>query len=481
MNENKPTLSPWVQELNQQREILQLTKNFKSDIAIIGGGISGFATAFFLLRFTNKSVSLIEAGKIGHGATGHNAGQVVDYFEKPFTEIASEYGLELASNGQKAISSAWDLLEFILNETKIQINFSKFIGYAGCTNLHQLNEHLGNKLLKSKGGIKIHKVRVSEEFKHLDKIPDEYINLYETVPQSKINDLLETDNSRYIAVLQSQKGCLNSALFVEKLSKYLINKYSDRFNLFEQSPVSRLNLYDNYAILHIREHELRSKRVVLCTNGFENITIANNAGGNINRSYHDMVYSRVGYMTGYLEEKVRDPIAISYLPQKNTITDEDIPYFYLTRRNHTFNNQAKSLVCIGGPETIQTDDKFKYDNKSEYPDEVKLSNKKFLNKSFKHTPQNLQDFHFKWHGLMGYTESGIRCVGIEPINHVLLYNLGCNGVGILPAIYGSSKITDHINNLEVPESIFDPYVQRRAMPSNVIKKNIKKFANLTRP
>lgn len=42
------------------------------------------------------SISLVEAKKIAHGATGHNAGQVVLYFEKPFQDIVKEYGIKQA-------------------------------------------------------------------------------------------------------------------------------------------------------------------------------------------------------------------------------------------------------------------------------------------------------------------------------------------------------------------------------------------------
>jgi len=75
----------------------------------------------------------------------------------------------------------------------------------------------------------------------------------------------------------------------------------------------------------------------------------------------------------------------------------------------------------------------------------------------------LQDFEYKWHGLMGYTKSGLRCVGVEPLNTTLLYNLGCNGVGILPSIYGARKIAMHLAGETVKESIFDPEVQRRVL------------------
>jgi hypothetical protein len=65
---------------------------------------------------------------------------------------------------------------------------------------------------------------------------------------------------------------------------------------------------------------------------------------------------------------------------------------------------------------------------------------------------------------MGYTPNGIRCVGAEPCNPVLLYNLGCNGVGILPSVYGSYRIAEIIQGKELAPSIFDPADVRCLLP-----------------
>jgi glycine/D-amino acid oxidase-like deaminating enzyme len=168
-----------------------------------------------------------------------------------------------------------------------------------------------------------------------------------------------------------------------------------------------------------------------------------------------MVYGIVGYMAGYVEPRKKDPIAISYFPHHKDIGNGD-PYFYLTRRNFkSENNENLSLICIGGPEKIH-ETEFNYYRNRKYPKRAKEQVDKFLKQSYKHTPEDLNEYHFAWHGLMGYTQNSIRCIGPEPSNPVLLYNLGCNGIGILPSIYGGKKISDHIAHKPVPKTIFDP-------------------------
>ncbi|MCX8513763.1 MAG: hypothetical protein ORN26_01900 [Candidatus Pacebacteria bacterium] len=46
-------------------------------------------------------------------------------------------------------------------------------------------------------------------------------------------------------------------------------------------------------------------------------------------------------------------------------------------------------------------------------------------------------------------------IGKDPKNEHLMYNLGCNGVGIMPSIYGGKKISQILNHEELPPSIFD--------------------------
>ena len=62
---------------------------------------------------------------------------------------------------------------------------------------------------------------------------------------------------------------------------------------------------------------------------------------------------------------------------------------------------------------------------------------------------------------MGYTPTGIRCVGRDPRSASLLYNLGCNGVGILPSIAGGRRIARVLSGAALEPSLFDPAVQMR--------------------
>lgn len=95
--------SPWIEQLDQSIEYPSLARDTETDIIVIGAGIAGVSTAYQILTQTDLHVSLVEAKKIARGASGHNAGQVVLYFEKPFQEITQQYGLDMAIDGQKSL------------------------------------------------------------------------------------------------------------------------------------------------------------------------------------------------------------------------------------------------------------------------------------------------------------------------------------------------------------------------------------------
>ncbi|MCC7356388.1 MAG: FAD-binding oxidoreductase [Candidatus Doudnabacteria bacterium] len=470
--------SPWLYQLNRTRPIAVLDGDHHTDVAIIGGGIAGVSTAFYTLKNTDKKVTLIEADKIAHGATGHNGGFLASYFERSFSSLIQEFGIKMAADGQQAMESAWSLLDEIREEAQLQTPMWQFTGYAACATIEEVLVHLRNNALRIKAGLSTSLLMVSEEAKQLNDIPEMYKELYTVLPKADISALLETDDEDYIAILPERKGCMNSALFCEELVGYLITKYPDRFTLAEHTPVRRLVLKDNHAVLDIsKTKKITAKEVVLCTNGFENINIVNTSGKSINNKFHQLVRGIVGYMAGYTEELNKPPVEISYLPKKfkhgSDIYEED-PYFYLTRRPYeTETKETHNLICIGGPEALM-DDTNNYNQEHPFPSEAKDEIDSFLRYTYKHGRKDKIEYKFLWHGLMGFTPNGVRLIGPEPLNPILYYNLGCNGVGLLPSIYGGQKISWHLAGQKVTPSIFDP----KGDGPLVIKKHIRKRLNI---
>ncbi len=476
MKHHQAPRSPWLHQLKRTRPIQAIDRPHKVNIAIVGGGIAGIVSAYFILRYTKFSVLVVEADKVAHGATGHNAGQVTSYFERPFASLVEEFGLELAARGQGAVESAWDLLEEIRKDLQLKVPVWRFTGYAGCTNLDQVLLDLKDNALRAAGGLLVERIYVSGEDVKEESIPVEYRSLCQFVPREYITSLLETKDASYIAAICYDKGCMNSAVFTEEVVEKLLEKYSDRFSIREMTPVSKVELQADEAMLYTDEHTIHAKRVLLCTNGFKRIKIKNNAGPDIDTEFHHTVMGKVSYMAGFLEPMDRPPTAISYYTEKGA--DPDDPYYYLTRRPFDMSpkegvpaqpsaeNVAKNLLCVGGLDKWW-EEAHQYSREHPFKKRELKNFVTFLKNTYQYYTEYREEELFAWHGLMGYTTNRVRLVGPEPCNPVLLYNLGCNGVGLLPSIYGAKRISDMLAGKEVQKSIFDPRDMRESYKANL--------------
>jgi gamma-glutamylputrescine oxidase len=80
-----------------------------ADICVIGGGWTGLSAALHLAE-RGYSVILLEAGRIGWGASGRNGGLLVPGLRKGAVELVAEYGAERAKALYGLAMEACDLL-----------------------------------------------------------------------------------------------------------------------------------------------------------------------------------------------------------------------------------------------------------------------------------------------------------------------------------------------------------------------------------
>jgi glycine/D-amino acid oxidase-like deaminating enzyme len=442
--------SPWVEQLDDSIDYPALSTNKKADIVVIGGGISGVSTAFQILTQTELTVSLIEAKKIARGATGHNAGQVVLYFEKPFQEIVREYGLPKAIDGQKALFRGFDILQEMMERIDILDHLQMCEGFMAIRSMEELSVHLENKYLRDTGWAQFDAIFVDKQWEYRQDIAPQFRDLITFVDASYISEKLET-KEYFPVLLTSKKACTNSAFFCQKAVEYLVDNFPHRFSVYEHSPVTEIRFCpesDNQ--VWAGEYRIDTQDVILCTNWFEHfhiVDLCHPDSRERDRIFHKNVHGLVGYMAWFFTD-FSHPSAISYFPEPLS----DV-YFYLTRRTVQDSHSKKSLVCIGWPDSLVPHD-MHYDEINHDPKEAYSEIRDFL-KQYR-TETLPKDFDYKWHGLMGYTHTGLRYIGQDPNTHHLWYNLGCNGVGIVWSAYGGWKIAKILSWTSFASSIFDP-------------------------
>ena len=236
--------SPWTTQIKKERDSQKLDKNLDTDICIIGGGISGVVTAYNILTKTDHSTTLLEAYKIAHGATGHNAGQLVAELERSVVSLVEDFGFEKTIKAIQNIESSWILIEQIIEDLNLNVNYSTFLGYNLYSTKEQIENKLNDLIILQEGDVNIRKMLIAREYFDSLQLDFKFNSLIDIISQDDILSLSETKNPDYIAALPLKKGCLNSALFTEKVVHSLLQKYPNRLYVYEESPVKEIIISD---------------------------------------------------------------------------------------------------------------------------------------------------------------------------------------------------------------------------------------------
>lgn len=462
--------SPWLAELVRSRPIKQLTQYLETDVVIVGAGIAGTATAAFSLLETPYRIAVIEAGKVGHGATGRNAGQMLTDFERPIAELVSEYGFRVVKTGLEKVEGSWDLVKYVQQEFHLQTPIVPAPGYFGFSSHEPCIEELENLFWKREMELPWNQMRVAKGRIDTSTMPERYADLWVEDTHESILADLETEDRSYFALFQIHIACTNSAQLSEELMHSLLKRYHHRFELYEQSPVAELHLEPSAVRLKINHCTVKAKQVILCTNGFEQFKIFHHAGTDVNGQVHRDIRGLVSFMQGHVVPSYKPIKGVAYFSAGRGSSDSEDPsvaeaFTYLTRRPFKPKGEKKEgLVCVGGPEIILPENEA-YDVDRPVPEKIRKEFDTFLKGSPLGAHADAHHPTFEWHGLMGYTNGRVRCVGREPCYANLLYNLGCNGVGIMSSIYGGKRIAGLLVHKDDGGHLFDPKLRSCHLPS----------------
>ena len=446
-----PSRSPWIAQLAPDGPARPLRADVETDVLVVGAGIAGIATSFFVLRDTPRRVLLVERDRVGRGATGRNAGQLTTYFERPLASIADQFGEALAIDAQRGFDDAHHLLDLMAAEAGATGRVERFTGHMGMSTLNHVTVHLRNNLVRRRGGLRQEGCVVSEDAEFLDRIPPEFDGLYGVVPQSRIRELLELDDDRYRAVLSDRKGCANSGLLVQQVLAFLEARYPDRFRYADSTHVSRLVVGDGGVRADAPGARIRAAEAVLCTNGFVDHAVEDARGNRVELHEEQRITGTIGYMAAFVEEERRTPAAMSYI--RNAEIGGPTPYVYVTRRTYDRVDGEVTLTCMGGPEW-PIDHRWTADEP--FPGDLLQHMDEVVRPYAQPRRPTGRPYDFQWHGLMGYMPGMVRVIGAHRRHPQLLYNLGCNGVGFLPSIHGGQRIARILAGESLPPSIFDP-------------------------
>ncbi|MBS0633895.1 MAG: FAD-binding oxidoreductase [Verrucomicrobia bacterium] len=423
--------SPWLQF--ERTHFQKHQGNSSCDVAIVGGGISGIMTLYYLLTETDKNVLLFEQGRIASQASGNNAALACIHIERPIQELVEEFGIEKTRQSFLEVDQSWDLMLDILDRVgarsllkplpNISLAMSSKEVLLGHTGREKYNREFGRtkwhyyvdeKIDVAFDGVEIHRIPKEELLEKLHIVDDEFIAV--AVPQEQLN-----------------LARLNSAEFCFAVIDFLSKHYSERFTIYEESPIARIKP-------HLLNEAIQADDIILCTNGYKGFEIFSETGARFDK-LHNALTPREGYMAAFKD--TREPYAQAFFDDRGRYKDS--PYFYLSH--------IEQFTVLGGPEFDQPDGIHTQEKIAERALTSQEIYREFLKNSYNKTDCPFSHF---WMGIMGYTSNGLRWVGQEPEIPGLWYNLGCNGIGITTSIGAAKRLVALIQGQKLPASLFDP-------------------------
>jgi gamma-glutamylputrescine oxidase len=103
-----------------------LRAEIEADVAIIGGGFTGLAAAYFIKqRFPGKRVIVLESEYIGFGSSGRNSGGVSGIMGHNYLNLKKKYGIEKTVQLQRLISQGVPLVEELLEKHNIDCEYER--------------------------------------------------------------------------------------------------------------------------------------------------------------------------------------------------------------------------------------------------------------------------------------------------------------------------------------------------------------------
>ncbi|KAF0864382.1 FAD-binding oxidoreductase [Pseudomonas sp. LD120] len=140
---------------NQTTDYPQLEELVECDVCVIGAGYTGLSSALFLAE-AGYSVTVLEAAKVGFGASGRNGGQLVNSYSRDVDVIEQRYGEKSAEVLGSMIFEGADIIRQRIQHYDIQCDYRPG-GIFAALNNKQLKglaeqkrnwERLGNHNLK---------------------------------------------------------------------------------------------------------------------------------------------------------------------------------------------------------------------------------------------------------------------------------------------------------------------------------------------
>lgn len=369
------------------------------DIVIIGGGIAGVSTAYWLLKEKQGlKVALVEKGELASGATGRNAGFITCGSVEHFNRLVETHGAEKALDIWKFSEDNLKLLEehIILQKSK-ELQFEKKGSFSLASTKEEFEELKKSYLLMKELGINVEVLNQEEIEKRL--------NAFGFVGGIKYND----------------DASIHPVLLLEEILNTF--KEDKNFKLFENSEVFNIEQNKENKRVHTKSGKLDTPIVIMATNGYSSL---------LHPYFSDKIYPTRGQIlaTEPLPKLLEGPCYANFV----------LDYFRQTPTGE---------VVIGGFRQLKKDTEVGYSD--EVTDVIQEALVDFLNK---HIPSiKGKSITHRWSGIMGFSADGQPMVGSIPTDPQIYFVGGFTAHGMGLAFNCGKCLVDLLFNRPIPQFI----------------------------
>jgi len=124
--------SVWIETGPPQPEFPRLEEDVRADIAVIGGGIVGITTAL-ALQEAGADVVLLDAGRLGHGVSGHTTAKVSSQHGMIYARLRARFGADGARTYARSNEGALAWIADRVHRDAIDCDFRRRESYAYVT------------------------------------------------------------------------------------------------------------------------------------------------------------------------------------------------------------------------------------------------------------------------------------------------------------------------------------------------------------
>lgn len=115
--------SLWIETTKNKINLNSLNSNEETDVCVIGGGLFGLTTAYYLTK-CGKNVIVLEKGEIGEKVSGNTTGKITSQHDLFYEHLINDYGEEYAKKYLEANEKAIQNIKCIIKEEEIDCDFS---------------------------------------------------------------------------------------------------------------------------------------------------------------------------------------------------------------------------------------------------------------------------------------------------------------------------------------------------------------------